>query len=80
MNLLLRAMICIATSRPIRWAASWNYRVETALIQQQVGWEPVEWADVRPWGPERRNAFGVIPTRHQPSTLNGTKSLRRSPE
>lgn len=61
MNLLLRAMICIATSRPIRWAASWNYRVETALIQQQVGWEPVEWADVRPWGPERRNAFGVVP-------------------
>lgn len=74
----VRLLIWFATSRLARWLAEWNYRVETALCQESAGWDPVTFDDVRPWGPARRTAFGVIEATRPPSTLTGTKRPARS--
>lgn len=59
-TMVMRLLIWIATSRLVRWLARWNYRVETAIIQESAGFDPVVFEDVRPWGPDRRRGFGVI--------------------
>lgn len=78
-SLFVRALLSIATSRPVRWVASWNYGAETALLQEGIGWEPVALDDVKPWGPRRRTAFGVTPTTRLPSIPSGTSGQNQVP-